>query len=670
MSPNQHALNPRQREAVLHGDGPLLILAGAGTGKTRTLAYRIAYLVERGVPPETILAVAFTNKSADELKERVKRLLKKGAKPPAVSTFHSFCVRVLRREIEHLGYKRNFTIYDTADQLSALKEALRDVRMVGRGDADAKRVLAAISRAKNEGREPDPGDGTDPYAILAAEVAPRYASALKAYNAVDFDDLLVLTLKLFRDFPEVLERWRGRCKHILVDEFQDTNAVQYRLVALLAGAAGNLTVVGDDDQSIYGWRGALPGNILDFTADWPTSKVITLDQNYRSTGHILAAANTVIRKNPARREKNLWSDLGDGIPVTVLACKDSEDEANAVVERIIGLVASDKAKPADCAVIFRTNAQSRPFEDVLRRHRMRYVVIGGMRFYDRKEVRDLVAYLQAIHNPLDEVSLLRVVNFPSRGIGHETIHKLQAASLAGRRPLAEVMAHAAEVPGVGERQARALGEFLGFLDQMRERFTPGHIAEPTEDLVRLIGLEDAVRSSVKDPVAAERKAENVREVVAALANFELAEPAAGLGDYLAGVNLAGRDEESDDFDGDSVTLLTMHAAKGLEYPHVFLTGLEEGLLPHRRSEFETGGLEEERRLAYVGMTRARSSLTITSAASRTKYAKQERASPSRFLAELPEEGVRREDRRDPRERYDDEDAYMSPTDFFGRMKRL
>ncbi len=469
MSHDPHALNPRQREAVLHGDGPLLILAGAGTGKTRTLAYRIAYLVERGVAPGTILAVAFTNKSADELKERVKKLIRKGAKAPSVSTFHSFCVRVLRNEIEHLGYKRNFTIYDTADQLSALKEALREVRMIGRGDVDAKRVLAAISRAKNEGREPDPGDGTDPYAILAAEAAPRYASALKAYNAVDFDDLLVFTLKLFREFPEVLERWRERCRHVLVDEFQDTNAVQYRLVSLLAGPGGNLTVVGDDDQSIYGWRGALPGNILDFTRDWPTAKVITLDQNYRSTGHILAAANTVIRKNSSRREKNLWSDLGEGVPVTVLACKDSEDEANAVVERIIGLVASDKARAADCAVIFRTNAQSRSFEDVLRRHRMRYVVIGGMRFYDRKEVRDLIAYLQAIHNPLDEIALLRVVNYPARGVGNETIHRLQEASLGreatarrshggrGERPRGRRApgARARGVPGPSRADARA-----------------------------------------------------------------------------------------------------------------------------------------------------------------------------------------------------------------------
>jgi superfamily I DNA/RNA helicase len=293
-----------------------------------------------------------------------------------------------------------------------------------------------------------------------------------------------------------------------------------------------------------------------------------------------------------------------------------------------------------------------------------------MRFYDRKEVRDLIAYLQAIHNPLDEIALLRVVNYPARGVGNETIHRLQAASLAEKRPLADVMANAAGVPGVGDRQARALGEFLQFLGQMRERFSAGHIAEPTEELVRMIGLEDAARRSVKDPVAAERKAENVREVVAALANFEQAEPESGLGDYLAGVNLSGRDEESDDFSGDSVTLLTMHGAKGLEYPHVFLTGLEEGLLPHRRSEFEVGGLEEERRLAYVGMTRARRSLTITYAAARTKYARQEKASPSRFLAELPEGGVRREDRRDPRADYDDADGHMTPQDFFSRIKRL
>ena len=320
MSQDPHALNPRQREAVLHGDGPLLILAGAGTGKTRTLAYRIAYLVERGVAPGTILAVAFTNKSADELKERVKKLLRKGAKAPSVSTFHSFCVRVLRSEIEHLGYKRNFTIYDTADQLSALKEALREVRLVGRGDADAKRVLAAISRAKNEGREPDPGDGTDPYAILAAEAAPRYASALKAYNAVDFDDLLVFTLKLFREFPEVLERWRERCRHVLVDEFQDTNAVQYQLVSLLAGPGGNLTVVGDDDQSIYGWRGALPGNILDFTqrladgeGDHPRSELPLHRPHPRGGEHRHPQELRAAREEPLERPRRGGAGHGAGL---------------------------------------------------------------------------------------------------------------------------------------------------------------------------------------------------------------------------------------------------------------------------------------------------------------------------------------------------------------------
>jgi len=641
---NLGALNPRQREAVLHGDGPLLILAGAGTGKTRTLAYRIAHLVGRGVAPETVLAVAFTNKSADELRERVQRLLGGRGRAPAVSTFHSFCVRVLRRDIERLGYRPKFTIYDTADQLSALKEVLRDVRVVGRGDADAKRVLALISRAKNEGVDPDPGDGTDPYAILAAEAAPRYADALRAYNAVDFDDLLLLALRLFHGHPEALAAWRERCRHVLVDEFQDTNAVQYRLVALLAGESGNLTVVGDDDQSIYGWRGALPGNILEFTRDWPAAKVVTLDQNYRSTTSILDAANCVIRRNPGRREKRLWSELGAGDPVTVLACRDPEDEAQAAVERIVGLVHAREARPADCAVIFRTNAQSRPFEDALRRARLRYVVIGGMRFYDRREVRDLVAYLQAAWNPRDEVSLLRVLNFPARGVGHETVHRLQAASLERRVPLGEVLADPEGIPGLGERQRRGIREFAGVLGRARERLVPGGLAAAAEELVRECGLEEAVRGLVKDPVAGERKVENVREVVGALASFERENPGAGLGDWLAGVNLAGRDEESEGDAGDAVTLLTMHAAKGLEYPHVVLAGLEEGLLPHRRSEEEAGGLEEERRLAYVGMTRARRTLLLTHAAVRTRWSKQEVRAPSRFLDELPEEGVVREDR--------------------------
>jgi superfamily I DNA/RNA helicase len=668
---NLSALNPRQREAVLHGEGPLLILAGAGTGKTRTLAFRIAHLVGRGVPAEEILAVAFTNKSADELKERVRALLGKGRRPPQVSTFHSFCVRVLRREIERLGYKRNFTIYDTADQLAALKEVLRDVRMLGRGDADAKRVLAAISRAKNDAREPDPGDGSDPYAILAAEAFPRYAKALRAYNAVDFDDLLVLTLRLFREHPEALASWRARCRHILVDEFQDTNAVQYRLVALLAGESGNLTVVGDDDQSIYGWRGALPTNILEFTSDWPGAKVVTLDQNYRSTTRILAAANQVIRRNSGRREKNLWSELGEGPPVTVVACRDAEDEAQTVMERIVGLLASGKAKPSDCAVIFRTNAQSRPFEDALRRQRLRYVVVGGMRFYDRKEVRDLLSYLAAIFNPRDEIALLRVINFPARGIGHETIHKLQEASLAQGRPLGDVLAAAASVPGVGERQARAIGEFVGFLEWERQRFVPGKLAPAAEELVRVTGFEDAVRHTVKDPMSAERKVENVREVVAALALFDRESPEGTLGEYLAGVNLSGRDEENEEFSGEAVTLLTMHSAKGLEYPHVYLAGMEEGLLPHKRSEDESGGLEEERRLTYVGMTRARQSLTLTYAASRTRWARQENRAPSRFLDELPEEGVRHEDRRAPGGDVDDErETEDAAEDFFRSMKRI
>ncbi len=632
------SLNPRQREAVEHGDGPLLIVAGAGTGKTRTIAFRIARLVEQGVPPEAILAVSFTNKAADELRGRVQSILGRGKRAPHVSTFHSFCVRVLRREIERLGYKRNFTIYDTADQLSVIREVAREVRLPGR-DLDAKRLLWIISRAKNDGVEPDAGDGSDEYRLLASLLYPRYGEALRAYNALDFDDLLLVTLRLFRQHPEALAAWRKRTRHILVDEFQDTNRVQYELVRSLALPGGNLTVVGDDDQSIYGWRGAAPGNLMGFAGDWPGTKVVTLDQNYRSTGTILGAANAVIARNPKRSPKDLWSELGEGGPVTVIACSSGEDEAEAVVEAITALVASGRCRAGDCAVMFRTNAQSRLFEDVLRRERIRYVVMGGMRFYDRKEVRDFLAYLSFLHNRRDEVSLLRIVNYPPRGIGRETVARLQRESLASREPLAKVMGRAGSVEGVGEKQARAVESFLGRMAEARTWLQAGNLADGARRVLGVFGLEEAALRSVKDPEAGLRRAENLREVVAAIASFEQGQPGSGLGDYLAGANLSGRDEESGNLSPDTVVLMTAHSAKGLEFPHVFLAGMEEGLLPHDRSSAVPGGLEEERRLAYVGMTRAMKTLTLSYASRRIRWSKEVASEPSRFLAELPEEGT-------------------------------
>jgi superfamily I DNA/RNA helicase len=643
---NLSALNERQREAVLHGDGPLLILAGAGTGKTRTIACRIAHLVEQGVRSGSILAVAFTNKSAEELRGRVQGILRGRSTAPLVSTFHSFCVRILREDIERLGYKKNFTIYDTADQLAVIREVAREVQVSGR-DLDAKRLLWIISKAKNDGLEPDPGGGDDEYRLLASALYGRYCSALKAYNALDFDDLLLLALRLFEKHPAVLERWKERVRHILVDEFQDTNSVQYDLVRKLAGERGNLTVVGDDDQSIYGWRGAAPGNIFDFSKDWPGAQVITLDQNYRSTVTILKAANAVIEKNPGRRPKNLWSDLGEGLPVSVIGCASGDDEAEAVIEKIITLVASGRCRGGECAVLFRTNAQSRLFEDVLRRERVRYVVIGGMRFYDRKEVRDLLAYLSFLHNPRDEVSLLRVINYPARGIGRETIHRLQEESLRSRLPLLPVMEKASDLAGVGQRQAKAISRFLAEMKEMRPWFKPGRLAEPAASLIKAVGLEETVLRSMKDPELGMRKAENLREVVTALSAFEQQQPRGGLGDYLVTVNLSGREEEGTDLSAEAVSLLTVHAAKGLEFPHVFLAGLEENLFPHERSSVVPGGLEEERRLAYVGMTRARISLTLTYAASRRRWAKEYTCSPSRFLDELPEEGVEHTERSGP-----------------------
>lgn len=663
-------LNPRQADAVRHGDGPLLILAGAGTGKTRTLACRIAHLVWRGVPADAILAVAFTNKSAEELRQRVRGMLDRGRKVPAVSTFHSFCVRVLRKEIVHLGLKPNFTIYDTADQLSVVREVARESRLAGR-DLDARRLQWIISRARNEGRDLDAGDGSDEYEFLASQLYPRYIRALRSYNALDFDDLLLLTLELFEKNRDVLARWKKKCSHVLVDEFQDTNAVQYRLVSLLAAPEGNLTVVGDDDQSIYGWRGAAPANILSFTRDWPGAKVITLDQNYRSTGRILKASNAVISRNKGRRKKKLWSDLGEGEPVTLLTCADEEDEAAAIVEMIGTIVAGGHGRPGDCAVIFRTNAQSRPFEDALGRARLRYVVVGGMRFYDRREVRDLLAYFAAANNPRDEIALLRVLNYPPRGIGRETVIHLQEESLRLGVPLVDVMGRATSMPGIGGRQSQAISSFLELLENARRLFRPGRLAEGARYIVNETGLEEAVYNSIKDGEAGMRKVENLREAVAAVTSFQEADPGAGLSEYLSLVNLNGREEESgDEFSDQAVALLTVHSAKGLEFPYVFFAGLEEGVLPHRRSETEAGGTEEERRLAYVGMTRARRELVLSHAASRIRRGEKEvDTAPSRFLEDLPLDDIKRIDRRAPAKKDPEQEKHLA-ADFFTWINNL
>jgi superfamily I DNA/RNA helicase len=661
-------LNPRQRQAVLHGDGPLLILAGAGTGKTRTLTWRIAHLIERGVPADRILAVAFTNKAASELRERVARLIGlKGPALPPVSTFHSFCLGILRRDIGRLGWKENFSIYDTADQLSAVRDAVKEKKLAGR-DLDVKRIQAIISRAKNDGGKPDPGDGSDEYSFFAYALFDTYASILRAYNAVDFDDLLLMSLRLLTEHEDVRDYWRERCRHILVDEFQDTNSVQYRIVSLLAEKSGNLTVVGDDDQSIYGWRGALPGNILGFTRDWPSATVVTLDQNYRSTGRILAAANAVISGNASRRPKNLWSDLGEGEPVEVIACRNGDDEAAAVAERMAGLITRG-VKPGDCAVIFRTNVQSRPFEDALRRAGLRYVLVGGTKFYDRREVRDFLAYLMVVQNPRNEVALLRIINYPHRGIGRETVVRLHEESIRRKAPMIEVLRGAASVPGMTERQVRAVDAFLTLLSDAERYFGPGRLATGAAALLKDIGLEEELRGSGKDAEAAARRVENVREVITSIESFERESPGAALAGYLGGITLSGREEESDDGLSDrTVTLLTVHAAKGLEFPYVFFTGLEEGLLPHRRSVDEQGGLGEERRLVYVGMTRARKALVMSWAAERLRRDKLVPSAPSRFLDELPEAATKRTDRR--REHLDPEEEARTAADFFAWARNL
>jgi superfamily I DNA/RNA helicase len=663
-------LNPPQRDAVLHGDGPLLIVAGAGTGKTRTLAHRVAHLVERGVPAGEIVALAFTNKAADELGERVRSILGKRARPPRVSTFHAYCLRVLRREIGVLGYKANFTVYDSSDQLSALREVMREGTGAGR-DLDVKRLQAIISRIKNDGGEPDDGDGADEYLRTAASLYPRYQQALKAYNALDFDDLLLLALRVFRGHPEVLERCRGGCRHLLVDEFQDTNAVQFDLVRALGGDEGRVTAVGDDDQSIYGWRGAAPGNMREFTRLWPKARVVVLEQNYRSSGRILAAANAVISRSPGRRPKKLWSALGDGVPLTILSCTDQEDEAAAAVEHIGRLVAEEGARPGDVAVLYRTNVQSRPLEDALRRARLPYVVVGGMRFYDRKEVKDLLAYLAVIHNPRDEIALLRIINYPHRGIGRETVLALQERSLREGRPVADLLSDRQALAALGERQARSVESFTLLLERVRPWFAPGRLDEAALALIKEASLDEAALSSSRDQEVARRRLENLREVAAGMKAFVTAEPKGSLGEYLAGVSLAGRDEEGDrDLSDRAVVLMTIHSAKGLEFPHVFFAGLEEGLLPHGKSEDVRGGMEEERRLAYVGLTRAKKSLVLSHAWTRLKRDRPVPASPSRFLEEIPDSLVRRVDRTSRGAAEDPGERNQAAESFFRFIKGL
>lgn len=630
-------LNPEQRAAASHTGGPLLILAGAGTGKTRVITSRIAWLVAQGADPGAILAVTFTNKASREMKERVSGMVdSEAAKKITTSTFHALCMRLLRTDAAHLGYKSNFSIFDDGDQTGLIKKIINRVTAADE-KLDPAVARAMISKAKNNQWRPPEDDET----VIGA-VYRRYEQDLKAQNAMDFDDLLVNAVRLLGDFPEVRERWRTRFRHLLVDEFQDTNRLQLDLVSLLAaGDPPDVCVVGDDDQSIYGWRGAEVSNILEFERHFPNPRVVKLEQNYRSTDIILQAANRLIRNNTSRRGKNLWSSKSEGEPVHVIAVPTDVDEA----EFICGEIAAKQNESAlpweSFAVLYRMNMQSRPFEENLRRLRIPYRLIGGKSFYDRREVKDVTAYMTCLLNPDDDTALLRIVNTPPRGIGATTVELALERSIRSHRSLFGEMSS----PEFGEYTTRkasaAIRDFADTLAAARIRvMTPGSdAAQILTEILTEAGYFEDLRRSCKTPQEADSREGNVRELLISLSNHQK-KHRDGLRSFLDDLAL-DRDREDKDENARGVTLITLHAAKGLEFPFVFLVGAEEGLLPHERSKAENT-IDEERRLFYVGMTRARETLTITHCRNRRRFGSAVHCEPSRFLTEIEGAGVERQ----------------------------
>jgi DNA helicase-2/ATP-dependent DNA helicase PcrA len=639
-------LNPAQREAVETLRGPLLVLAGAGSGKTRVVTFRVANLIRHGVPPGRILAVTFTNKAAAEMQERIGSLLGKQKERPQISTFHSHCVRILRRHIRKLGYPERFAIYDRGDQESLARSVLRDIRVPGEllrpGD-----LIHQISHWKTRALMPaDAGKlaRTDKE-HLAAMAYRRYQKALQQAGAVDFDDLLLCTLELFRRFPDVRQSEAALFDHLLVDEYQDTNGTQYRIVKALAGDHRNLCVVGDDDQSIYGWRGAEVRHILQFQRDWPEAKVVRLEWNYRSTEAILEAANRLIAFNKHRHDKMLRAARAGGEKPRILQFNTETDEAREVIADIRRRIEHDQLEPRDFAILFRTNEQPRAFETELRKARIPYVILGSQSFFDRKEVKDILAYLRVLAWPQDEVSVLRIINTPPRGIGSKAVEALLKSAVAAGKPIWDVMAGSSAGGGpqpaaIAEPAASAVQRFVALVERYRRDLAAGkHLAETVQRLVREIGYQAEIERQYSDPDERQSRWGAVEEVVNALAAFEKTQKKPTLAGFLDEVTLGERDlgvEKEKQLAQNAVALMTLHSAKGLEFPHVYMVGMEEGILPHHRTLKAEGGddVEEERRLCYVGITRAQERLTLSLPLTRLKWGKPRDTIPSRFLYEL------------------------------------
>ena len=626
-------LNGPQRRAVEHRGGPLLVVAGAGSGKTRVLTRRVAHLIATGdALPWEILAITFTNKAADEMRERLARLVGPIAERMWISTFHAACVRILRAHAERLGYRRTFTIYDDTDARRLLEQVLRDLG-VDTKKLPARSVQAAVSRAKAESKDPvvvrDEAQGV--FERRIADAYAEYQQRLQAASAMDFDDLLTLTVQLLRSCPDVLDDYRHRFRHVLVDEYQDTNHVQNELVLLLAAEHRNVCVVGDSDQSIYSFRAADIRNILEFEDAFPDAVVIPLEQNYRSTRTILEAANAVIARNASRVPKELWTEGAAGEPIRRYRAEDEHDEATWVAAEIDRLCRSEGLRYGDVAVFFRTNAQSRAFEEALVRTTIPYRVVGGTRFYDRREVKDLLAYLKVLVNPDDEMAARRIVNVPRRGVGDTSVERLAAWARAQRTSFAEALGHATEA-GLAGTALRGVTALQVLLDDLRRLAASG--ANPGE-IVETVAERTGYRAGLEaeDTLEARSRLENIDELAGAGAQYDSIEA------FLEAVALVSDADELDS-EGSRVSLMTLHTAKGLEFPAVFLVGMEDGIFPHLRALDDPWQLEEERRLCYVGITRAQRLLYVTHAWSRSQWGTTSYAIPSRFLSELPEALVR------------------------------
>ena len=629
-----YGLNPQQAEAVINTEGPMLIMAGAGSGKTKVLTCRVANLLQKGVRPYRILAITFTNKAAAEMRERVNNMSGPAAKDVWLFTFHAFCARFLRMEIDKLpGYGGNFAIYDTADSQNLIKQILKEMNL------DDKRfqpsgILSRISNAKNALQDAAAfaRQAGDFYEQKVADIYSRYEQKLQLNNALDFDDLLMLSIKLLQENKEVREKYQDRFDYLLVDEYQDTNHAQYLLIKFLAAKHRNICVVGDADQSIYGWRGADIQNILDFEKDYPDAKVIKLEQNYRSTQIILDAANAVIENNTGRKPKNLWTENKSGADIIYFQAVDERDEARFVIEQLQNLQRTENKKLGDMAILYRTNTQSRIFEEMLIKSGISYNMVGGLKFYERKEIKDIIAYLRVIFNPADSLSLLRIINVPKRGIGDASLAKIQAYAAANNVSLFEAVSNAAAIDGLSSRFVSKLDDLAGIIFELMNLANEAPVEDLIDRVLRDTGYLEELENE-RTPQAQSR-IDNLHELISVAQEFAASEEENNLENFLAHVALVS-DIDDTELGEDAITLMTLHSSKGLEFPVVFLVGMEEGLFPHARTLMDETEIEEERRLCYVGITRAKEKLFLSSTKMRTIYGNTVTYPPSRFLQEIP-----------------------------------